>query len=265
MMMRSIFLRTLYDKRWFALGWACALSGMALLMIAMYPSLHDGMKQIAATMPPQLQGLVGDINMFGHLDTYLSSQLYDIRIPLFLMIMAVVLAQNLTVGAEERGDMRTLLSTTVSRSGYFFQTFLAALVIFLVTLLATVVTTLLSVPFIKESIDLVLVLQLAGLSLVFAMTMFGIVYSIGMGTGRRSLVMAVGVGIIVLSIVLEAGRTVDWLEAAQKISLLHYYDAGKLLTDGLNLIHMSVLAGLLLVSTLGGWLLYRQRDIGSAS
>ena len=77
MFMKSILARTLYDKRWFALGWSFALSGMAVLMITMYPSLHDGMKSIAATMPPQLQGLVGDISMFGHLDTYLSSQLYD--------------------------------------------------------------------------------------------------------------------------------------------------------------------------------------------
>ncbi len=254
-------MRTLYDKRWFCIGWAIALSVMSILMISMYPSLHDGMKSIAATMPPQLQGLVGDISMFGHLDTYLSSQLYDIRIPLFLMIMALVLAQNLTVGAEERGEMRTILSTHTSRSSLFLQTFFAACVIFFVALLSTVAVNLVGVPLIGESIELSLVLKLAFLSWMFAVTMFAIVYSVGAAFGSRTFVMAIGVGLIILSIILEAGRTVDWLELAQKISLLHYYDAGKLLTTGLNLKHFAVLCILLFGTSLIGWVQFRRRDI----
>lgn len=261
-MMRSLFTRILYDKRWFMLGWAFALSAMAVLMIAMYPSLHEGMKSIAATMPPQLQGLVGDISLFGHLDTYLSSQLYDIRIPLFLMIMTLVMALGLTAASEERGEMRTLLSTAISRTRYCIETFLAAMVIIAVTVGATVLVTVIAVPMINESIDTVLVMKLAGLSFVFALMMFAIVYGIGIGTGSRSLVMAVGVGLIVLSVILEAGRTVDWLDIAQKVSLLHYYDAGKLLTDGLNLLHLAVQLGLLGLMPLLGWLRFRSRDIG---
>ncbi len=261
MFMKSILARTLYDKRWFALGWSFALSGMAVLMITMYPSLHDGMKSIAATMPPQLQGLVGDISMFGHLDTYLSSQLYDIRIPLFLMIMALVLALSLSTSSEERGEMRTLLSTATSRTSLFSQTMIAAMIIFAVTISSTILVTILTVPMINESIDILLVFKLAALSFIFAMMMFAIVYSIGIGTGSRSLVMSIGVGLIVISIILEAGRTVDWLDLAQKVSLLHYYDASKLLTDGLNFKHLAVQIGLLVIMPLAGWLRFRNRDI----
>ncbi len=259
--MGSIFTRTLYDKRWFCLGWAFALSLMSILMIAMFPSLHKGMESIAATMPPQLQGLVGDVSMFGHIGTYLSSQLYDIRIPLFLMIMALVLAQNITVGAEERGEMRTILSTHTSRTSFFLQTLLAAVLIFFIAISATVLVTVVGVPLIGESIETILVLKLALLSWLFASTMFAIVYSIGMATGSRMLVMACGVGLIVSGITLEAGRTVDWLELFQKISLLHYYDAGKLLTTGLNLKHFAVLCTLLALLPIIGWLRYRNRDI----
>ncbi|MGB3023471.1 MAG: ABC transporter permease subunit [Candidatus Saccharimonadales bacterium] len=259
--MKSIFSRTLYDKRWFMLGWSFALSAMAVLMIAMYPSLHEGMKSIAASMPPQLQGLVGDISLFGQLDTYLSSQLYDIRIPLFLMIMALVLALGLTANSEERGELRTLLSTATSRTSLYLQTCAAAIVIFAVTISSTIAVTVVAVPMIGESIETVLVFKLAGLSLLFALMMFAIVYSIGMGTGSRAMVMTIGVGLIVTSIILEAGRTVDWLDMAQKISLLHYYDAGKLLVDGLNLKHIAVQVALLIVLPVIGWLRFRSRDV----
>lgn len=261
LMMKSIFLRSLYDKRWFMLGWSLALSLMAVLMIAMYPSLHEGMKNIAASMPPQLQGLVGDISLFGHLDTYLSSQLYDIRIPLFLMIMAVVLAQGLSVNSEEKGEMRTILSTATSRSSLFFQTGVAAVVIFMTAITITSLVTWLGVPMIDESIDTWLVIKLGVLSLAFAMTVFSIVYAVGSATGSRSITLSVGVGLIILSVILEAGRTVDWLDLAQKVSMLHYYDAGKLLTTGIELKHLLVQGVLFSASWLVGWLLFRRRDI----
>lgn len=259
--MRSIFLRTLYDKRWFTLGWSLALSLMAVLMIAMFPSLHEGMKSIAASMPPALQGLVGDISMFGHIDTYLSSQLYDIRIPLFLMIMAVVLAQSLSVGSEEKGEMRTILSTATSRSSLYFQTLAAASVVFLLAIVVTSLVTWVGVPMINESISTSLVLKLGGLSFGFALVIFAIVYGIGMMSGSRSFASSAGIGIIISSVILEAGRTVDWLELAQKISMLHYYDAGKLLTSGLQLKHLLVLASLFVIFVLLGWLQYRRRDV----
>ena len=260
-MMRAVVLRILYDKRWFMIGWAAALSVMAMLMVAMYPSLHDGMKQIAATMPPQLQGLVGDISMFGHLDTYLSSQLYDIRIPLFLMIMSVVLAQNLSVGYEERGEMRTILATATSRTSLFAQTLLAASVIYGFVVAVTSLVTIATVPMISESISLGLVIKLAGLSWLFGMTVFAIVYAVGLATGQRSVALSIGVGIIITSIILEAGRTVDWLDMAQKISLLHYYDAGKLLSTGIKLSHTVVQLGLLAASLIASWWCFRRRDI----
>ena len=262
LMMKSVFLRTLYEKRWFTLGWSLALSLMAVLMIAMYPSLHEGMKNIAASMPPQLQGLVGDISLFGHLDTYLSSQLYDIRIPLFLMIMAVVLAQGLSVTCEEKGEMRTILSTATSRTSLFLQTLAAAVVMFSVSIVVTSCVTWIGVPMINESISTWLIVKLGVLSLAFAMTVFSMVYAVGIATGSRGSTLSLGVGLIISSVILEAGRTVDWLDLVQKVSMLHYYDAGKLLTTGINFSHIVVQASLLISACIIGWLLFRRRDIG---
>lgn len=261
-MMGNIFLRILYDKRWFTLGWSLSLGFMAVLVIAMYPSLQDGMESIAASMPRELQGLIGDIASFAHLDTYLSSQLYDIRAPLFFMIMAVVLAQNLSAGAEERGELRTLLSTATSRTSLFLQTCAAVGVIFIAAVAIMSGFLWVTAPFINESLDALFVLKLGGLSLLFAMVLFAITYGAGMLSGSRTLVNAIGIGIIISSIVLEAGRAVDWLEPAQYVSLLHYYDAGKLLTSGLDINHVLVQLALLIGALLLGWLRFRQRDIG---
>lgn len=93
------------------------------------------------------------------------------------------------------------------------------------------------------------------------MCVFTIVFGIGMAVGSRSVALAVGVSLIVASIILEAGRTVDWLDSFQYVSLLHYYDASKLLKDGVNPIHQLVIGNLTLISFLVAVIVFRRRDI----
>lgn len=259
--MRSVFLRTLYDKRWFIAGWSFALGGMATIMVSMFPSLSEGMSEIAASMPPQLRGLVGDIESFTHLDSYLASQLYDIRIPLFLMIMATVLAVGLSVGQEEKGLLRTTLSAQTSRISWLLQTWLAGLVIFSVALTITATVTMLAIWSIGETLDFTIVVKLALLSLSFAMTMYTIVLGIGAATGLRSLTLATGVIIIVSSFILQAGSTVDWLDVVQPLSLMNYYDASGLIKSGLDKTHQLILGSLTLIFLASSILAIRRRDI----
>lgn len=260
-MMRSVFLRTLYDKRWFMLGWSCAIAALAVLMIAMFPSLKDSMSNLAASMPEGLRGLVGDIDSFTQLDSFISSQLYDIRIPLFLMIMATVLGLGIGPSFEDRGALRTVLSTSVSRGSWFMQTWMSALVIFSVTLAVSALVSYVTIRAIGETPDIILLTKLAAISLSFAMCVFTIVFGLGMATGSRSLALGVGVGIITLSIILEAGRAVDWLDPFQYVSLLHYYDASKLVKDGIDLIHQLIIGSLMIISFIVGFLRLRRRDL----
>ncbi len=261
MMMRSIFLRTLYDKRWFTLGWALSLGLMAVLMVAMFPSLRDSMAQIANNMPQELRGLIGDSTSFTHLDSYLSSQLYDIRIPLFLMIMAVVVASGVLLSFEEKGALRTVLAGASSRASWYSQTWAAVLIIFIVSLLVTATVTAASVALMHETIGIGLLAKLALISLSFAMCVFTIVFSLGAITGSRTLPMAAGIGLIIISFILEAGRAVDWLEPFQKLSLLHYYDASKLVGSGISVSHQLIILGITVAMFVIGLVVFRRRDL----
>jgi len=260
-MMNSLFLRTLYDKRWFIVGWAMSIGFMALLMVAMFPALRDSMSELSNSMPQELRGLMGDTDSFTKLDSYLSSQLYDIRIPLFLMIMGVVLANGLIIAFEEKGALRTVLAGAKSRIRWFLETWSAGVVIFFVTLLFTGVVTFASIESINESIDPLLLIKLALVSLSFAICVFTLVFATGAASGSRALTMTVGIGLIVIGFILEAGRAVDWLEPFQKFSLLHYYDASKLTTDGIDALHQMVIGGLTIGAFIVGILSFRRRDI----
>ncbi|MBP7834902.1 hypothetical protein KA025_02335, partial [Candidatus Saccharibacteria bacterium] len=61
-MMNNLFLKTLFDKKWFTIGWATAFGFMSLLVVIFYPSFNSSFQvdQLTANFPSALKGLIGD-------------------------------------------------------------------------------------------------------------------------------------------------------------------------------------------------------------
>lgn len=263
-MMRSLILRTIYEKRWFTIGWTAALMGMIFMVILFFPSFSkdDAFANIAQDLPDALQGFIGDTSTFSSIAGYISTQLYDIRVPIFLMIMALVLAQSLSVGEEERGDLRSVLSTPMSRVRIATERWLGVVIIVLFINIGTVGGSYLGLFTINEAPPHDLIWRLAGLSFIFTMSVFSLIYSIGIASGHKGTTMAAGLMATIGSFILSSfAVSVDWLETVENFSLLHYYDASSLKTDGLDLEHVGVLITVAIVSFIIGILCFRRRDI----
>lgn len=263
-MMRNLFTKTLYDRRWFILGWSVGLGLMVWLVLIFFPALSkdNSFEQIATALPEQFQGLIGEAASFTELPSYIATQLYGIRVPLFLMIMALVLAQVLTVGEEEKGTLRTLLATPLSRGRIVAEKWLAGMVIFIVTIAVTAGATYLGVASIHEPAPHELIWKLALLSLCFAAASFSIPFSVALATGSRSLTMVIGITATIGSFLLSSfAAMIDWLEPWDTISLLHYYDAASVTRNGLDPLHILVLLAIAAASLALGWYLFRRRDV----
>lgn len=79
---------------------------------------------LVENMPKAFEGLVGNLASLKSFDTYLASQLFDIRLPLVAGIMAIILAQGLSTHEEERGELRTILALPISRTKLLFEKWL---------------------------------------------------------------------------------------------------------------------------------------------
>lgn len=263
-MMRTLLTKTLYDRRWFILGWSIGLALMVWLVLIFFPALSkdNSFEQIAATLPEQFKGLIGDAASFTQLPSYIATQLYGIRVPLFLMIMSLVLAQTLTVSEEEKGTLRTLLATPLSRGRILLEKWLAGIVIMSFALLATTAATYAGVASIDEAVPHDIIWKLALLSLCFAAAAFSLPFATALATGSRAITMVVGIAATIGSFILSSFTAmVAWLEPWDVISLLHYYDTANVAKDGLNVGHIIVLLGITVASLVGGWLLFRRRDV----
>lgn len=263
-MMRTLFGRTMYEKRWFIAGWSLVFGVMSTLVLMFYPSFSEngGFDEVAKTLPSQLQGLIGDPSVFATLDGFIASQIYDVRMSLMIIIMSLVLAMSLTIREEENGDLRTTTMTSLSRSRVVIEKFVAAVLIIVILNLVTTAGIYIGIVSLSETAHHALIWQLFALSCLFGVTAFTIPYSVALATGRRAITLSVGLVIAVGSYILTTfARSVDWLQSWDKLSLMHYYDTASVREGSFDRVDILVLCLIAIIAIIVAVAAFRSRDI----
>lgn len=263
-MMWSVFTKTLYDRRWFVLGWGIAFIALTALLASFFPAMKvSGLDELVKNMPPAFKGLVGDLGLLSSFDTYMASQLFDIRLPLIGGIMAIILGLGLSSSEEETGELRTLSSLPISRAKIVLHKWLAIVVIIFVMVLAIAVGLYACIPFVEgANMPLSAVLPLLGMSWLLMVTFGTIPFAAGVVSGHRAAAMAVGVLVVIGSFILTTfGQSVDWLQSYERFSLLYYFPAIEAVKDGVNWLDAVVLGGIALIALVIAVFVFRRRDI----
>lgn len=264
MMMRTLLTRTLYEKRWFLAGWSLVFAVMTTLVLMFYPSFSEGpsIDELAKTMPQQLRGLIGDPDQYKSIDGFITTQIYDIRMPLLIMIMGLVLAAGLTVREEESGELRTLSAQAMSRTRILLEKWFAGWLIIIALNLVAVAGTYVGVVALGETIPHELIWRLMFQSSLFGIVAFSIPFSIGLASGRRAPTMFIGLFVTIGSFLLTTfAKAVDWLKDWEVFSLMHYYDTAALRDGHFNRTDIWILVAIGLVALAIMVLAFRRRDI----
>lgn len=263
-MIGTLFGRTLYEKRWFFVGWAMAFSVMSALVLMFYPSFSEGggFDEVAKSLPSQLQGFIGDPSVFGTIDGYIATQIYDVRMSLMIIIMTLVLASSLTVREEENGDLRTTTMTTLSRTRVVIEKFAAAVCIISALNLVTTIGIYVGLLSLGESAPHSLIWQLFALSCLFGVVAFSIPYGVALATGSRSVTMFIGLVVAIGSYILTTfARSVDWLKDWDKLSLVHYFNTTAVRKGDFDILDVLVLTMIGVVALGIAIAAFRSRDI----
>ncbi len=262
--MYNLFTKTIYDKRYFIMGWGLGMAFIGYLMTIFYPAFHqdNGLGQLIQSLPPAFKGLVGSLDNLKEVSTYLGSQLFDIRMPIFLSVLTILLATGLTVSEEEKGQLRTLIGLPISRFGIVLQKWLASLVICLIAIIATVIGIKIGLLTINESLDWMVLVRLGAMTWLLSVALMTIIFGIGLATGKKSLTTGLGVVITVGSFLLTTfAQSVDWLSSYEKLSILHYFHATDIAKGTINpsdvILYMVLIAVPLIVAFIG----FRRRDV----
>lgn len=263
-MLRSVFTKTIWDRRISIIWWLIGTTVLAAWLIALYPSFRDSeqMLEFIESFPPEMLALFGiDPALYTTGFGYVSAQLYTLIGPLVVIAFAVGAGAGATASEEETGTMDILLSGPISRSRLILEKFGA------ISFLSSAIVAALIASLLLGNVLVDLSLSIGGvIAANFALLCLGLLFgsvalAVGAWRGRRGLAAAVASGLAVLTWFLNGfAPIVEGLEGIQKFLPFYWYQAGDPLLDGMTASQwlLPAVAALFLGLAV---LLFRRRDV----
>lgn len=261
--MLNLFLKTLRDKKVFIIGWSLGLAFLGFAMVTFYPSFSGGeMDDLLRDLQPILQGFIGELQDWRQLPGYIGSQIFDIRLPIIIGVLAILLAVGLSVAEEDKGQLRTIVALPISRTKIVLTKWVFIVAVCLVASIATIIGVLLGVLVIGEEVGLGVLLRLGFMTWLLSTALASIIFAFGIATGFVGTTKAVGTIIAAGSFMLTTfAQSVSWLQNYEWLSIFHYFPATTVAKEGIAGTDVLILLALTAISLAVAIIFFRRRDI----
>jgi ABC-2 type transport system permease protein len=260
-MFTSILSKTLYEKRWFTLGWTIAIALMVILIVVLFPTFKESFGVALKDVPESMKAFLGSAEDYQTIAGYVNLQVVA-QMVFMTIIMAVILFTSLLAGDETNGTLQSLLYQPVSRGRVYLHKLIAGMLITAIACVGLGLGILLGVALIHEHIDLGKLAQTTLAVWLITMVFGALAYAAGACIGRRGATGAIA-GIIAFATytLTSLATTADSLEKLNYLSPFRYFNSPNVLQHGLDAAHTAVLGGLIVVLLLIGYLIFIKRDI----
>lgn len=263
-MLRTVFAKTIRDQRRAIAWWSLGFVFFVFTYTAFWPSVHSNAAQFAQYLkdvPQAIRDALGGAD-YATPAGYLHMELFSIMGPVLLMVYAIGAGARAVAGEEDAGTLDVLLSMPVTRRRVLVEKFgaMTALTLFLAGLVW------LSVTVIGPAFDLRVGQQgLAAATInlfLLAMAFGSIAVLAGAATGSRGAAIGIPAGLAVATFVLNTlASTVDGLRPFRFLSPFHYYAAHLPLKNGFDVVDVTVLLAIAVVSLVIAMATFERRDL----
>jgi len=128
MMLRNVFVKSLWDQKRSLVWWCLGIGLMIIITMLFYPSIREmtELNEIFATDEnPLMKVFVGGITDFTSPEGFVNSQLLIFMVPLLFVVFAIGIGSGSIAGEEEKGTLDFLLAHPLTRESVIVQKFLA--------------------------------------------------------------------------------------------------------------------------------------------
>jgi len=260
MLLRNVFLKTLYDQRKMFMWWSLAIIGVSLIYVAGYKQFADA-GMLDMELPDYLSAIMGTMD-YASAEGYLNSTFFTLIGSALMVIFSLTIGSRAIAGDEESGMLDVLLAHPVSRTRFVLQRFAALLAA--TGLFGIVAWAAVSIASRIAEMGIPLAnIAAACTGLAFlGMVIGSVALVVGASTGRVSLAIGVTTAVALVGFLANnLAPLLDWLEVVQKFSPFYYYLKGDPLRHGFDKGGLVILAiTVLLLAGLAIWGL-NHRDV----
>ncbi len=257
--LRAVVRRGLLDRRRGTLVWGGSLGALGAFMAAIYPSIQSSIENVAKNYPAGLKQAFG-VEAMNTVEGYVHAEMFSLIVPLAIGYFAIRAVAGAIVGAEERGDLDTILALPLSRAVLLVGSYFVAAIASGVILGLTGVMTFIAGRIAGTHISLGLVI--AGSMGVWSLALFfaGVsALASAVLHGSRA-VTGIALAVLVAMYALDvAGRLAHGLGPLRWVSAFRYYGAP--LRDGIDPASFIGLAAAGVLLLIVGARLIDRRDI----
>lgn len=261
-MLKTIFLKTLFEKRWMTLWWTLGGLAMIILIVLFFPTLRDSLGASLNDVPESMRNVLGDAAAYRTLGGYVELQVFE-QMVFLPIILGIILCTGLLAGEENEGTLQTLLSHPVSRSQVYLQKLAASLVVLAVVAIgAMIIGTIIGAVIIGESISLGGLLKATIMAWLVGVLFAVFGYALGAATGKRGLAGGIAGAVAFATFLISSLATgVDALKYFDYVSPFHYYNTSGLLEAPFPWGKTAVLLGATIICAVLGYIRFMKRDI----
>lgn len=264
-MVLPVSAKTLRDHRRGIAGWVAGLILLALMDLAVFPTVHSQagqMDQFLKAYPQALKAMFGLGTDFSTGPGYLDAEFFSFLGPLLMLAIGIGFGAGATAGEEERGTIDWLLSTPLSRTRVMLEKTLGVLAAVLVAGAA------LAVVLLAGSAAAGLGLPIGGIAAaVMNLVLLGWAYAalalaVAAATGHRWAATGAAVGLGLGGYLLTSlARIVPALQSWRWLSPFTWYASRDALRGQLHAGYLAALTVTALVLVALAVVAFRRRDL----
>lgn len=265
MLLHNVFTRSLWDSRRSLIGWTVAITAVAMMYAAFWPTVQSPeMTKALAAYPQDLLEAFNYTNV-STAQGYLGSAVYGLLVPLLTVVFAIAAGARAVAGDENAGTLDLVLAHPVSRRTLAAQRFaglLAAMALVAIALWLAFVA--LRVPLQLDAVGvggfLAMNLHLA----LFGACFGALAFAVGAATGSKGTALGAAAGVAMLSYLANSVfPQVEALTWTRNLSPFHWYLGGSPLSNGVQLGGALTLLTVTALLAAAGTLLFDRRDIAT--
>ncbi len=262
-MLRSLWTKSLRDRRWAILGWGLGLGGLSFCILLVYPVIVQatGIGDYIEKLPPIFLAILGERDLLSP-EGFINAELFHFLIPFVMVSCAIGVSVDVIAGARERGTLELLLAQPLGRTRVVLEGFLATAV--LLFTLAFFVWLGLVLGAAHVEVDLA-PMKLLGATVAAALVAlcfgsFGLL--LGSLANRKGPCLAIAGTSVTASFLLHSlGTLVPSMSGVQRLSPFYYYRLGDPVRNGLAWQSAAALLAISLTIVLCTVVVVRRRDV----
>lgn len=260
-MLKNVFAKTLYEKRWSTLGWVIGIIALTMMTALFFPTFKKAFGESLNEIPESMKSFIGDTSTYQSLGGYVDVQVVA-QMVFLTIIMAVILGSGLIAGDEGSGTLQPLLAQPIKRSKVYLQKYLAMSLIAVIASVAIFTAVFVSGLIMNETMDWWRMAQATFGIWLITMVFGTMAYGFGAITGKRGLTGSlVGMLAFVSYIITSLAVTVEALKIPNKLSPYYYFNTPSIIKYGLDWGNVVVLVGLIVIVGIAGYVWFLRRDV----